>query len=157
MDCSTPGLPVLHCLLEFAQTYAHCVSDAMVISSSAALFSFCLQSFPESGSFPMHCCCSVTKSCPTLHYPMDYSFHCPSVSPGICSDSCCIESVMPSNHPVFCHPLLLLPSVFPSIRVFSNESALLSDFTKSYFADDLTTKNSQKENRVNSWRLWSGS
>ena len=35
-----------------------------------------------------------------------------------------IVSVMPSNHPIFCHPLLHLPSVFPSIRVFSNESAL---------------------------------
>ena len=36
-----------------------------------------------------------------------------------------IESVMPSNHLTLCHPLLLLPSIFPSIRVFSNESALL--------------------------------
>ena len=35
-----------------------------------------------------------------------------------------IESVMPSNHLIFCRPLLLLPSIFPSIRVFSNESAL---------------------------------
>ena len=35
-----------------------------------------------------------------------------------------IESVMPSNHLILCHPLLLLPSVFPNIRVFSNESAL---------------------------------
>ena len=35
-----------------------------------------------------------------------------------------IESLMPSNHLIFCHPLLLLPSIFPSIRVFSNESAL---------------------------------
>ena len=35
-----------------------------------------------------------------------------------------IESVMPSNHLILCHPLLLLPSVFPSIRVFSNESDL---------------------------------
>ena len=35
-----------------------------------------------------------------------------------------IESVMPSNHLIFCHPLLLLPSTFPSIKVFSNESAL---------------------------------
>ena len=35
-----------------------------------------------------------------------------------------IESVMPSNHLILCHPLLLLPSIFPSIRVFSNESAL---------------------------------
>ena len=35
-----------------------------------------------------------------------------------------IESVMPSNHLIFCHSLLLLPSIFPSIRVFSNESVL---------------------------------
>ena len=35
-----------------------------------------------------------------------------------------IESVMPSNHLVFCHPLLLLPSIFSSIRVFSNKSVL---------------------------------
>ena len=34
------------------------------------------------------------------------------------------ELVMPSNHLIFCHPLLLLPSIFPSIRVFSNESVL---------------------------------
>ena len=33
-----------------------------------------------------------------------------------------IESVMPPNHLVLCHPLLLLPSIFPSLRVFSNES-----------------------------------
>ena len=34
------------------------------------------------------------------------------------------ESVMPSNHLIFCHPLLLLPSIFPSIRVFFNDSVL---------------------------------
>ena len=41
-----------------------------------------------------------------------------------------IESVMPSNHLIFCHPLLLLPSIFPSIRVFSNESALCIKWPK---------------------------
>ena len=35
-----------------------------------------------------------------------------------------IESMMPSSYLIFCHPLLLLPSIFPSIKVFSNESAL---------------------------------
>ena len=35
-----------------------------------------------------------------------------------------IESMMPSNHLILCHPLLLLPSIFPNIRVFSNESVL---------------------------------
>ena len=41
-----------------------------------------------------------------------------------------IEFVMPSNHLILCHPLLLLPSIFPSIRVFSNESALLIRWPK---------------------------
>ena len=41
-----------------------------------------------------------------------------------------IESEMPSNHLILCHPLLLLPSIFPSIRVFSNESALCIRWTK---------------------------
>ena len=41
-----------------------------------------------------------------------------------------IESVMPSNHLILCHPLFLLPSIFPSIRVFSNESALCTRWPK---------------------------
>ena len=41
-----------------------------------------------------------------------------------------IESVMPSNHLILCCPLLLLPSIFPSIRVFSDESALLIRWPK---------------------------
>jgi len=48
---------------------------------------------------------------------------CPSSSPGACANSC-FESVMPSNHLILCHPLLLLPSVFPSIQVLSSESVL---------------------------------
>ena len=48
---------------------------------------------------------------------------CPSLSPRVCWNSS-IESVMPSNHLDLCCPLLLLPSVFPSIRVFSNELVL---------------------------------
>ena len=41
-----------------------------------------------------------------------------------------IESMLPSNHLILCHPLLLLPSIFPSIRVLSNESALLIRWPK---------------------------
>ena len=49
----------------------------------------------------------------------------PSLSPGACSNSHpLIESVMPSNHLILGHRLLLLPSMCPSIRAFSNESAL---------------------------------
>ena len=48
----------------------------------------------------------------------------PSPSPGVLLKLMSIKSVMPSNHLILCRPLLLLPSIFPSIRVFSNESVL---------------------------------
>ena len=51
---------------------------------------------------------------------------CPSPSPGACSNSCPLHPsvVMSSNHLILCPPLLLLLSIFPSIRVFSNKSVL---------------------------------
>ena len=50
---------------------------------------------------------------------------CPSPTPGVHPNSCpLIELVMPSNHLILCHPLLLLPSIPPSFRVFSSESTL---------------------------------
>ena len=69
---------------------------------------------------------SVTQLCLTLrpHGLQHTRLPCPSPTPGACSNSCPFESVMPSNRLILCRPLLLLPSVFPSIRVFSNESAL---------------------------------
>ena len=56
----------------------------------------------------------------------------PSPTPRVYSDSCLLKlkSVMPSNHFILCHPLLLQPSIFPSIRVFSNESALCIKWPK---------------------------
>ena len=53
MDCSTPVFPVLHYLLEFAQTHIHWVSDATQPSHPVFPFSSCPQSFPASESFPM--------------------------------------------------------------------------------------------------------
>ena len=53
-----------------------------------------------------------------------------------------IESVMPSNHLILCHPLLLPPSIFPSIRVFSNESVLLIRWPKyCSFSFDISLSN----------------
>ena len=69
---------------------------------------------------------SVAQSCPTLCDPRGLQharLPCPSPTPRACSNSC-LESVMPSNHLILCCPLLLLSSVFPSIRIFSSESAL---------------------------------
>ena len=72
------------------------------------------------------CCCPVTKLCLTLCDPMDCSM--PGSLSLIISWSLpkftSIESVMSSNHLTLCRPLLLLPSIFPSTRVFSNELAL---------------------------------
>ena len=70
--------------------------------------------------------CSGTKSHPTLCDLVDTAYQASLSFP--ISQSFLkliyIESVMPSNHLILCHPLLLLPSLFPSIRVFSSESAL---------------------------------
>ena len=71
---------------------------------------------------------SVAQSCPTLCDPMDWS------TPGlpVCYQLPSLlklmsfESVMPSNHFILCRPLLLPPSILPSIRVFSNESSPIS-------------------------------
>ena len=53
-----------------------------------------------------------------------------------------IESVMPSNHLVLCHPLLLLTSIFPYIRVFSNESALCTRWPKYWsFSFNISSSN----------------
>ena len=73
-----------------------------------------------------NCCCSVAKSCLTLHYPMDCSTQAslPFTLFWSLLKLMSIESVMPSNHLILCHPFLLLPSIFPSMRVFSNELAL---------------------------------
>ena len=78
-------------------------------------------------SLPIHCCCccSITQLCLTLCKPMDCStlgFPALHISWTLLK-LMSIKSVMPSNHLVLSHPLLLLPSIFPSIRVFSNELA----------------------------------
>ena len=70
---------------------------------------------------------SVAQSCLTLCDPMNLST--PGLSLSITffrspTKPMSIETLMPSNHLILCHPLLLLPSIFPSIRVFSNELAL---------------------------------
>ena len=66
---------------------------------------------------------SVLSNSLRSHEPQHTRPPCPSPTPGVYPNSCPL-SVMPSNHLTLCHPLLLLLSVFPSIRVFSNESAL---------------------------------
>ena len=80
----------------------------------------------DEGSYSLQSVSSVTQSCPTLCNPMDCS------TPGFPVHHQLLELAQTHvhwvsdaiNHLILCRPLFLLPSVFPSIRVFSNESAL---------------------------------
>ena len=74
---------------------------------------------------------SVTQSCPTPCDPMNHNTSSLSITnsqslPELMS----IKSVMPSSHLILCRPLLLLPPIPPSIRVFSNESTLCMKWPK---------------------------
>ena len=68
----------------------------------------------------------IAQSCPTLCDPMNLSTPVLPIHHQLLefTQLMSIESVMPSSHLIFCCPLLLLPSIFPSIRAFSNESTL---------------------------------
>ena len=99
-----------------------------------------LDTFEDSVQFS-----SVTQLCLTLCDPMDCSM------PGLPVHHqlpeplklLSIELVMPSNHLILCHPLLLLPSVFPSIRVFSNETVLCIRWPKYWsFSFSISPSNS---------------
>ena len=63
-----------------------------------------------------------------------------------------IELVISSNHLILCHPLLLLPSIFPSIRVFSNESALQIRWPK-YWSFSFNISPSNEHSRLISFRM----
>ena len=63
-----------------------------------------------------------------------------------------IESVMPSNHLILCHPILLLPSIFPSIRVFSNESVLCTRWPK-YWSFSFSISPSSEYSGLISFRM----
>ena len=82
--------------------------------------------FLQKNMYLTACCCSVTKLClalcdlRTAACQTSLSF---TISQSLCK-LMSIESGMPFNHLILCYPLLFLPSIFPSIRVFSNELAL---------------------------------
>ena len=94
--------------------------------------------------------CSVVSDCdpmdysmpdfPVLHYLLEFT------------QTMSIELVMPSNHLILCHPLLCLPSIFPSIRVFSNESALPISWPK-YWNFSLSISPSNEHPGLVSFRM----
>ena len=68
--------------------------------------------------------CSVMSNSGRPHGLQHARLPCPSLSPRVCTHSCPLMSMVPSNRLLLCCPLLLLPSIFATIRVFSSESAL---------------------------------
>ena len=98
-----PMCQALHCLKSCPQKHPP------LSFSVLSLLPFSVQSLSH-----VRLCSSMNRSTPGRP-------PCPSLTP---PKPMSIESVMPSNQLIFCRPLFLLPSIFPSIRVFSNESAL---------------------------------
>ena len=86
----------------------------------------------------------IPQLCPTLCDPMDCStpaFPCVTNSQNLLK-LMSIKLVMPFNHLILCHPLLLLPSIFPRIRVFSKESALFIRWPKYWsFSFNISSSN----------------
>ena len=89
-------------------------------------FHFSLSSIGEGNGNPLQCSCLENPrdrgAWWAAIYGVQQSWTCLKRLGS--SSSMSIESVMPSNYLIFCHPLLLMPSIFPSIRVFSSESVL---------------------------------
>ena len=101
-----------------------------------------------------HSCCSVAKSCLTLCNPWTAARH---ASLSITNSRSLlklmfIESVMPSNHFILYHPLLFPPSIFPSIRVFPNESALHITWPK-YWNFSFSISPSKEYSQLISFRM----
>ena len=99
---------------------------------------------------------SVAQSCPNLrhHEPQRTRPPCPSPTPSL-PKLMSVESVMPSNHLILCRPLLLPPSVFPSIRVFSSESTLRMRWPKYWsFSFSISPSNEHPGLTPLGWTGW---
>ena len=130
MDCSMPSLPVHHQLPEFTQTQE--------MAPHSSILAWRILWTEEPGGLPSMGLQSQTQ---------------------LKQLSCCscmsIESVIPSNHLNLCHPLLLSPSIFPSIRVFSNESALWIRWPKYWsFSFNISPSNDTQGWSPLGWTGW---
>ena len=94
---------------------------------------------------------SVAQSYPTL-WPMDSTPGLPITKSQSLLKLMSIQLVMPSNHLILCRPLLLPPSIFPSIRVFSNESALCIRWPK-YWSFSFNINPSNEHSGLISFRM----
>ena len=123
MDCSPPGSSVhgtlqIRILEWVAISFSRASSQLRNLSPVSCVSGGATR---EASKQQMLFSCSVVSNSLQPHGLQHTRLPCPSLSPGICSN---LYPVMLSNHHILCHPLLLFSSIFPSIRVFSSESAL---------------------------------
>ena len=133
MACSTPGSSVLtisRSLLRWMSFELVMLSNHCILCGSLLLLPSVFPRVFSSDSalhirWPKYLLfsCSVVSDSLQPHGLQHTRLPHPSPSPGAYSNSGPLSWMMPSNHLILCHPLLL-PSIFPSIRVFSNESTL---------------------------------
>ena len=98
-------------------------------------------------------CCSVAQSCPTLCHGLQHARLPLSITKSwSLLKFMSIESVMPSNHLTLCRPFLLLPSIFPSITVFSSESVLHIKWPK-YWSFSFSIRPSKEYSVLISFRM----
>ena len=96
-------------------------------------------------------CCSVAQSRLTPCDPVDQAFLSFTITRSLLKFMS-IELVMPSNHLILCRPLVLLPSIFPSIRIFSNESVLCIRWPK-YWSFSFSISPSNEYSGLVSFRM----
>ena len=152
MDCSTPGLPVHHQFPGFTQTHIYRVGDA--IQPSHPLSSPSPPTFNLSQHQSVKFSHSVLSDSLWLFAPWTVAHQASlsitnSWSP---PKPMSTESVIPSNHLILCRPLLLLPSIFPSIRVFSNELTLCIRWPK-YWSFSFNISRSNEHSGLISFRM----
>ena len=145
MACSTPGFPVHHQLLEFTQRRQWHPTPVLLPGKSHGWrslegyspwgrwgsdttewlhFPFSLSCIGERNDNPLQCSCLENPRDGGAWWAAVYRVAQSWTRLKWLSIAMSMESVMPSNHLILCCPLLLLPSIFPSIRVFSYESVL---------------------------------
>ena len=146
---------------------AHVHARMNTVASPNLFHSLCFIFLKNADSDPMKCfyrplvvsmkrisCCSVAQLCPILCNTMDCTRQASlsfTVSRSLLK-LMSVESVMPSNHLILCFPLLLLPSVFPSTRVFSNELALCIRWPK-YWSFSFSISPSNEYSELISFRM----
>ena len=149
MDCSIPGFPVHHQLPEFIQTHVHRVGDAIqpshpLLSSSTPTFNF-----PRISSVQFSCSVVSDSATPWIA-ARQASLSITNSRSSLRHTS--IELVMPCSYLILCRPLLLLPPIPHSIRVFSNESVLCIRWPK-YWSFSFSISPSNKYSGLISFRI----